>query len=177
MLKNILIVVAVLIAALLAFAATRADTFRVERSAVIKAAPDKVFGLINDFHQWPQWSPWEKMDPSMQRTHSGAPSGQGAVYAWQGNDQVGQGRMEITEAAAPSRVAIKLDFIKPFQAHNAVTFTLAPQAEGTQVRWAMEGQASFVVKLMGLFVSMDKMVGKDFEAGLANMKAAAEKPA
>ncbi|MBP7660029.1 MAG: SRPBCC family protein [Burkholderiaceae bacterium] len=175
MFKRILLVVVVLIGALLAYAATRPDTFRVERATVIKAPPAKVFALIDDFHQWAGWSPWEKLDPSMKRSHSGAASGKGAVYAWEGNGDVGAGRMEILETTAPSRVLIRLDFIKPFEARNTAEYTLRPEGEATRVTWAMYGPAPFVSKLMQVFVSMDAMIGKDFEQGLANLKALAER--
>ena len=175
MLKRILLVVVVLIGALLAYAATRPDSFRVERAAVIKAPPAKVFALIDDFHQWAGWSPWDKLDPSMKRSHSGAASGKGAVYAWEGNGDVGAGRMEILETTAPSRVLIRLDFIKPFEARNTAEYTLRPEGEATRVTWAMYGPAPFVSKLMQVFVSMDAMIGKDFEQGLANLKALAER--
>ena len=175
MFKRILLVVVVLIGALLAYAATRPDSFRVERAAVIKAPPAKVFALIDDFHQWAGWSPWDKLDPSMKRSHSGAASGKGAVYAWEGNGDVGAGRMEILETTAPSRVLIRLDFIKPFEARNTAEYTLRPEGEATRVTWAMYGPAPFVSKLMQVFVSMDAMIGKDFEQGLANLKALAER--
>ena len=175
MFKTTALIVLALIAAVLAYAATRPDSFEVRRSTAIQAPPQKVFALIDDFHQWGAWSPWEKMDPAMKRTHSGAAHGKGAGYAWEGNSKVGQGRMEITESSPPSRVAIQLDFIKPFEAHNVAEFTLAPQGDATQVSWAMRGPSPYIAKLMGIFVDMDKMIGKDFEAGLANLKAAAEK--
>ena len=176
MFKTTILIVLALIAAVLAYATTRPDDFEVRRTAAIQAPPQKIFGLIDDFHQWSTWSPWEKMDPAMIRTHSGAATGKGAAYAWEGNDKVGQGRMEITESSSPSRVAIRLDFIKPFEGHNVAEFTLAPQGEATtQVNWAMRGPRPFIAKLMGIFVDMDKMIGKDFEAGLANLKIAAEK--
>ncbi|MBK8767239.1 MAG: SRPBCC family protein [Burkholderiaceae bacterium] len=175
MFKRILLVVVVLIGALLAYAATRPDSFRVERATVIKAPPAKVFALIDDFHQWAGWSPWEKLDPAMKRSHSGAASGKGAVYAWEGNGDVGAGRMEILETTAPSRVLIRLDFIKPFEARNTAEYTLRPEGEATRVTWAMYGPAPFVSKLMQVFVSMDAMIGKDFEQGLANLKALAER--
>ncbi len=175
MFKKILIVLVVLLAALLGFAATKPDTFRVERSTTIKAPPEKIFPLINDFHNWGAWSPWEKMDPAMKRTHSGAASGKGAVYEWQGNSKVGAGRMEILESSPPSRIRIKLDFIEPFEGHNTAEYTLDGKGGSTTVTWAMYGPANFMSKLMQVFVSMDSMVGKDFEAGLANMKAVAEK--
>ena len=174
MLKIIGIVVAVFVAGVLILAATRPDTFRVERSANIKAPPDKVFAFINDFDRWGAWSPWEKKDPAMKRSF-GATSGKGATYAWEGNNEVGQGRMEIADSVPPSRVAIKLDFVKPFEAHNDVVFTLEPKGDATNVRWTMQGQTPYFAKIVHLFLDVDKMVGKDFEAGLANLKAAAEK--
>ena len=172
---KILLVIVVLIAAILAFAATRADTFRVQRSAVISAPSDKIFPLIDDFHNWATWSPYEKLDPAMKRTLSGEPSGKGAVYAWEGNSKAGEGRMEIIESTSTSRVVIKLDFLKPFEAHNTAEFTLQPQGDTTRVTWAMYGPAPFIAKLMGLFFSMDKMIGKDFETGLNNLKTRTEK--
>ena len=174
--KRIAIVVVVLIAAVLIFAATRPGDFSVQRSIAIKAEPAKIYPLLVDFRQWPAWSPWEKLDPTMKRTLSGAPSGPGAVYAWDGSSKVGAGRMEIKDATAPSKVVIQLDFIRPFEGHNVTDFTLAPRADSTtEVTWLMRGPAPFVTKLMGVFVDMDKMIGKDFETGLANLKAAAEK--
>jgi uncharacterized protein YndB with AHSA1/START domain len=175
MLKIIGIVIVVLIALLLVIAATKPDTFHLERQTTIQAPPEKIFPLINDFHNWTSWSPWEKLDPALTRTYSGAPEGTGAKYAWKGNSQVGEGTMEITDATAPSRVAIQLHFIKPFEATNQVEFTLEGQGTSTKVTWAMDGKNPFLSKVMQVFVSMDKMVGKDFESGLANLKAAAEK--
>jgi uncharacterized protein YndB with AHSA1/START domain len=170
-------IVVVLLAALLGYAATKPDEFRIQRTGNINVPPEKVFPLINDFHNWGSWSPWEKMDPAMKRTHAGASSGKGAVYAWEGNKKVGQGRMEIVEASPPSKVVIQLDFLKPFEAHNTAVFTLEPQGGGTNVTWAMFGRQPFMLKVMSTFCSMDKMVGKDFEAGLANLKAVTEKSA
>jgi uncharacterized protein YndB with AHSA1/START domain len=176
MLKIIGIVVAVLIVGVLVLAATKPDTFRVERSAAIKASPEKVFALINDFKAWSAWSPWEKKDPAMKRTFGATTSGKGATYGWDGNKEVGQGSMEITEAVPSSKIALKLDFLKPFEAHNLVEFTLTAQGDTTNVTWAMFGPANFMTKVIHVFMNMDKMVGPDFEAGLANLKAAAEKP-
>ena len=174
MLKTIGIIIAVLIAGVLILAATRPDTFRVERSTGIKAPPEKIFALINDFDRWGAWSPWEKKDAAMKRTF-GAKSGKGATYAWEGNKDVGQGRMEIADSVPPSRIAIKLDFVKPFEAHNDVVFVLEPKGDTTQVRWTMQGHTPYFAKIIHVFIDMDKMVGKDFEAGLASLKAAAEK--
>ena len=175
MFKNIVIAIVVVIAGILVFAATRPDSFSVQRTTTIHAPADKVFAMINDFHRWGEWSPWEKLDPEMKRTFTGPNAGPGTIYEWIGNSKVGAGRMEILKAVPASKVDIKLDFIKPFEGHNVAEFTLTPQGENTQVDWVMHGPAPFVTKLMGVFVSMDSMIGKDFEAGLANMKGAAEK--
>jgi uncharacterized protein YndB with AHSA1/START domain len=175
MLKIIAILIGLLVLGVLIFAATKPDVFRVQRSASIKAPPEKIFALINDFNAWPAWSPWEKKDPAMKRTLGTTTAGKGATYAWEGNKEVGQGRMEITEAVPSSKVALKLDFLKPFEAHNTVDFTLEPKGDSTNVVWAMQGPTPYFVKLVHVFMDMDKMVGKDFEAGLANLKAAAEK--
>jgi uncharacterized protein YndB with AHSA1/START domain len=175
MVKKIALVVVVVIAAVLLYAAARPGNFRVERAAKVNAPPEKIFVLLNDFHQWGSWSPWEKMDPAMKRTHSGEPSGKGAVYEWEGNSKVGKGRMEIIEAAPSSKVVVKLDFLAPFEAHNTAEFTLQPDGGATNVTWAMYGPSSYVTKLITIFVSMDSMVGKDFEAGLAELKTIAEK--
>jgi len=175
MLRKIALVVVLAIAVLLVFAATRPDTFRVERTARIDAPAEKIFPLIDDFHRWGAWSPYEKLDPGMKRSFGGAASGKGATYAWQGNGQAGAGRMEIVESAPSSKVAIQLDFIEPFEGHNMAEFTLQPQGSATQVTWAMHGPSPYVARLMGIFFNMDRMIGKDFEAGLANLKAATEK--
>jgi len=175
MFKIIAIVAVVLIVALLVFATTKPDTFRVQRSASIKAPPEKIFPLINDLHSWGAWSPWEKMDPAMKRNFSGAANGKGAVYEWEGNHNVGKGRMEITETSPPSHVVIKLDFIKPFEAHNIAEFMMGSKDDSTNVTWAMHGPTPYMAKVIHIFFSMDSMVGKDFETGLANLKAIAEK--
>ena len=175
MFKTVLIVVVVLIAAILVYAATMPDDFRVQRTTSIKASPEKIFALINDLHRWDSWSPWEKMDPAMQRTFSGATAGKGAVYAWQGNSKVGEGRMEIADTSPPSRVMIKLDFIKPIEGHDTAEFTLDPKGDSTNVTWSMYGPSAYIAKVIGVFASMDKMIGKDFETGLANLKTVAEK--
>ena len=175
MLKTIAVIVAVLIAGVLIFATTKPDTFSVQRSATIKAPPDKIFAVLNDFHRWTEWSPWEKLDPAMKRTLGGPASGKGATYAWEGNNKAGAGRMEIVESAPARKVGIQLDFIKPFEGHNIAEFTLTPQGDATQVNWQMHGPAPFITKLMQVFVSMDSMIGKDFEEGLANLKKVAER--
>ncbi len=175
MFKTIAIVVVLVIAAILVYAVAQPDDFRVHRAMNIKAPPEKILPLITDFHSWGSWSPWEKMDPAMKRTYSGAASGKGAAYAWEGNSKVGEGRMEITEASPPSKVTIKLDFIKPFEGHNIAEFTLEPKGDSTNVTWAMHGPTPYIAKIIGVFVSMDRMIGKDFETGLSNLKAVAEK--
>jgi uncharacterized protein YndB with AHSA1/START domain len=174
MLRIIGIILVVLLAAALIIAATKPDEFRVQRSATIHAPPDKIYGYLEDFHRWSAWSPWEKMDPAMTRTFGERSSGVGATYAWSGNRKVGQGRMEIVEAVPASRLKVRLNFLKPFEAHNTAAFTLVPTGDSTTVTWVMEGTNRFVGKLISVFVSMDRMVGKDFETGLANLKAAAE---
>jgi len=174
MLKTIAIAVVVILGGFLIYAATRPDTFRVERTATIKAPPERIFPLINDFQRWGAWSPFEKKDPAMKRTLSGAPSGSGAVYEWDGNKEIGQGRMEIVESVPPSRVTLKLDFTRPFKAHNIVDFTLEPRGDSTQVTWAIHGPSPFTSKVMGVVFNMDKMIGKDFEAGLAALKTVSE---
>jgi uncharacterized protein YndB with AHSA1/START domain len=178
MLKTVVIVAVVFLVALLGFAATRPDSFRLQRSMLIDAPPEKVFALITDFKQWPTWSPWEKLDPNMKRTHSGAERGVGTVYAWDSPSKAGAGRMEIKEAVPSNKVTIQLDFIRPFAAQNTTEFTLQAQAQGntnaTQVTWAMSGPNPYLAKLMQVFISMDSMVGKDFEEGLANLKRVAE---
>jgi uncharacterized protein YndB with AHSA1/START domain len=180
MLGTIAIVIAVLVAAILVIAATKPDTFRVQRQTTIKAAPEDVFDLLDDFHNHLLWSPFEK-DPMMKRSHSGAPRGQGAVYEWDGNKKVGAGRIEITETSqpsktAPGKVTMALDMLKPFKAHNHVEFTLEPKAESTNVSWTIQGHQPYMGKLMSMFIDCDKMFGKEFETGLANLKSLAEKP-
>ena len=175
MLKKIAIVVVILVTALLGFAATRPDAFRVQRATSIKAPPEKIFALINNFHRWASWSPYENLDPPMKRTLSGPENAKGAVYEWEGNKKVGQGRMEIMESSPSSKITIKLDFLKPFEAHNTAEFTLDRQGDSTTVTWVMNGHQPYMFKVMSLFFSMDKMIGKDFEAGLANLKSITEK--
>lgn len=162
------------VAAILAYAARQPDTFRVERTATINAPPDKIFPLINDFRAWANWSPYENIDANLKKEYGAVSAGPGATYGWQG-EKTGQGRMEITEAASPSRILIKLDFSKPFEAHNMAEFTLRQVTGGTSVTWAMHGPALYIGKVMGLFIDMDNMVGKDFARGLQNLKALAEK--
>ncbi len=171
----IAIVLAVAIAVVLVLAMTKPDSFSFQRSIAIKAPPESIFPVINDFHQWGSWSPYENKDPGMKRSYSGAPSGKGAVYGWEGDKNVGSGRMEIIESSPSSKIVIKLDFLKPFEAHNTAEFTMLPQGGATNVTWRMHGPALFMSKLMQVFINLDTMIGKDFEAGLANLKKLTEK--
>lgn len=175
-LMPVFLIAAALVAALLMYAATRPDTFRVERSLEIKATPEVLFAQINDFKAWRAWSPWETRDPAMKRTFGSVTSGKGATYAWEGNRNVGSGSMEIVEASPTSKLRIKLDFIRPFEAHNTAEFTLRTSGGTTTVTWAMYGPSAFAAKLMGVFMNMDRMIGRDFEAGLAGLRSIAEKP-
>lgn len=174
MFKIIALLVIAVIVIVLVVAAFRPDSFRYERSTRIKATPEKIYAFLDDFHRWTAWSPWEKKDPAMQRQFGGSATGKGATYAWQGNKDVGEGRMEIVESAPHSSLKIQLVFIKPFAANNMAEFTLTPAGDQTEVHWAMYGPQPYVAKVMGLFLNMDKMIGKDFEAGLAALKASAE---
>lgn len=175
MLTNALLVVVVLVAGLLVYAATRDDTFRVERRVLIKRPPAAVFPLLDNFRNWALWSPWEDLDPALKRTYSGADSGRGAVYEWEGNGKAGKGRMEITRVEHPTHLTIELAFLRPFKAENAAAFDLEPSQDGTFVTWAMYGPLPFPSKVMSTFVSMDKLIGRDFEKGLARLQAAAER--
>lgn len=175
MLRKVLFAFTLLIAVVMLYAATRPDTFRVERRTVIAAPPERIWAELQDFRRWQAWSPWEAMDPQMKRSYSLPSAGRGALYAWEGNQQVGRGRMAIVEADRPSRLVIKLDFIQPFEAHNTAIFTLMPQGAGTEVSWVMQGPNTYAGKLMQLFFDMDHMVGRDFEAGLERLKVVATK--
>lgn len=174
MLSYIVIALIVLVAGFLAVASQRPDTFRVERSTRINARPDRVYGHLDDFHKWGAWSPWDKLDPAMTRTFSGPSTGIGAGYEWNGSRKVGMGRMEITDVSVPNRLVLRLDFIKPFKATNTTEFTLAGNGESTDVTWAMYGPSPLMSKVMGVLMNMDKMIGADFEKGLANLKSVAE---
>lgn len=156
-------------------AATQPDSFRVSRSLDISAPPEKIYSILSDFHRSPEWSPYEKLDPDMRRTHSGAAAGKGAVYEWDGDSNAGAGRMEIVEATPAQSVTLKLDFIRPFEGSNTVEYKLQPKGAATQVSWDMHGPMPFVSKIICVFVDLDTMIGKDFETGLANLKTLAEK--
>ncbi len=175
MLKKILIAIVVLLAGLLAFAATRPDTYRVERSKVIAAPAEAAYAQIADFRAWERWSPWEKLDPQMQKTHEGTPGTVGASYSWQGNDDVGKGKMTFTELDAPKHVGIRLEFIEPFASVASTRFAVQPKgADSSEVTWSMEGNNDFMGKVFSIFVDMDSMIGADFEKGLADLDAASK---
>lgn len=174
MLKKIAVAVAAVIALLVAVIATRPDTFSIQRSAIINAPAAVIFAQVNDFHKWPAWSPWEAMDPNMQRSYEGSPEGEGAKYSWKGNDKVGSGNMTITASHPPAHIGILLEFEAPMKAVNQTDFKFAAEAGGTQVTWAMSGENSFVGKAFGLVMDMDEMVGADFEKGLENLRRVSE---
>lgn len=174
MIKTIALVLLAALGLFLAFAATRPDTFRVERSRVISAPPERVYGLIHDLRQFNTWNPYEKKDPQIQGRYGGPAAGPGARYEFQGNQDVGAGSLEIIDSRAPATVALRLDMTAPMAASNTITFTLRPYGQGTEVTWAMEGASPYFAKLIGIFLDMETMIGRDFEAGLANLKARAE---
>lgn len=163
------------IAAISIYATTKPDDFKVERSNTIKASSEKIFPLINDFNNWPQWSPWEKLDPNMKQTLKGAPKGVGAISEWEGNSDVGAGKIEIIKSTPSSQISMKLDMIKPFQASNDVEFTLATEKDMTKVTWSMSGKNNFIAKVISIFMNCEKMVGDQFEKGLESLKEVAEK--
>lgn len=174
MLPTILAIVAIAILALLAYIATRPPGMQIQRKGAMAAPAAVVFAQVNDFHNWVPWSPWENRDPDLQRTYSGPTAGIGAGYAWVGNKSVGEGRMTIVESKPSEFIRIKLEFLKPFAATNETVFTFTPEGGGTLVTWTMTGKNNFMAKAMHLFMNMDKMVGGDFEKGLASMKALVE---
>lgn len=178
MLKKILLglgaIIALVVVVVLILAAMKPDEFRVERSTAIKASADKIFPLINDLHAFGTWSPYEKMDPNMLRRYEGPSAGVGAIYGWSGNGNAGEGQMEIVESVTDEKVVLKLDFTKPFEAHNLVEFTLAPDGEATRVTWAMHGPVTFLPKIMHVIFDMDQMVGGQMEEGLQRLKAKVE---
>lgn len=173
MLMWVVTIIVIAVLAVLGLAASKPGTFRVARSAYVKAPADKVLLLLQDFREWAKWSPWERLDPNLTRSMSGATAGKGAIYEWSGNKKVGHGRMQIT-GVAPAQVDIDLEFMAPWKARNKTVFNLTPKDGGTEVSWTMTGNSPFMFKLIGLFMNMDQMVGKDFEAGLAALKSIAE---
>jgi Polyketide cyclase / dehydrase and lipid transport len=174
MIKKILIGLVVIVVVLVVIIALQSSTYHVERSTTINAPASVVFAQVNDFHNWNAWSPWAKMDPAMKQTFEGAPAGNGAVYTWTGNSEVGEGRMTITDSHPSDLINIKLEFIRPFAATSATVFTFKPNGNQTVVTWGMTGDKNFIAKAFHLVMNIDKMVGGDFEKGLAQMKAVAE---
>ena len=170
----VITVAALLIATVLIVAASKPDEFRIARSAAIGAPPEVIYPLIADFHRWTEWSPWETLDADLKRSYGGANSGTGATYAWQGR-KAGAGQMEIVGVTQPHLISISLEFIKPFKASNMAEFAIRPDADGAVVTWTMTGKRNLLAKVMGTFLNLDKMVGKDFETGLANLKKIAER--
>jgi len=172
----IAVVLALLVGAVLAYAATKPDTFRFARTATIHAPPETIFPLINDLKGFATWSPFETKDPNMRRAYSGPERGRGATYEWDGNKNIGAGRLAIAQSSAPSRVTMNLDMTRPFACHNVVEFAIEPtEGRSSRVTWAMSGKSTYVSKVMCAFVDMDSMCGKDFETGLAQLKALAER--
>lgn len=174
MLKKVVLVLGVVVVGFSAVVVSRPSTFRVERSLTMAAPAELPFGLVNSFGNWHFWSPWEKLDPAMKKTLDGPFAGPGAIYTWSGNDRAGEGRMTILESQPYERIRIQLEFIKPLRVTNITTFTFEPAPEGVTVRWAMEGNNTFIGKAFSLFVDMDAAIGKDFEQGLATMKSLVE---
>ena len=174
MLKKIFIALAVIIIVFVIVVAMQPSEFRVARSATISAPAPAVFAQVNDFHKWDAWSPWAKLDSAMKKTYDGAPVGTGAIYSWSGNDQVGEGRMTLTESRVSDLIRIKLEFMKPFAATNTTEFSFKPDGNQTVVTWSMFGENNFMAKAFGLLMNMDKMVGGDFEKGLEQLKSVTE---
>jgi len=174
MVKKVLLGLVALIAVFVIIVATRPAEFRIERSAQINAPAEVVFAQVNDFKNWDAWSPWAKLDPASKTTFAGPPAGTGAVFAWSGNDKIGEGRMTVTESRANELIRIRLDFVRPFEATNTAEFTFTPEGNHTVVTWSNYGNNTFLAKAFCLFVDMDKMLGGEFEKGLAQMKSVAE---
>jgi uncharacterized protein YndB with AHSA1/START domain len=174
MILRIVIIIAVLIAAILAFAATKPKTFHVQRSIIISASPEKVFALINDFHNWSSWAPQDKQDPTMNRTYAGAAKGKDAVSDWDSTGSAGKGRMTMTESVPYRMISINVDFVKPFEAHNINEFAFEPAGTSTKVTWTMNGTNLYIMKIMSVFRNMDRVIGRHFESGLDNLKTVAE---
>jgi hypothetical protein len=174
MLLSILAAVVIIIAVLAAVIALRPSEFRIARTATIAAPAPVVFAEVNDFRRWLAWSPFEKSDPAMHREFSGAPAGEGAVFAWSGNKQAGEGRATIVESRSDALVRMRLDFVRPFAGTNEATFALQPQGDRTVVTWSMTGKANFMFKAIGLFMNCEKMCGDQFEQGLAKLGSVVE---
>ena len=174
---GILAAILVVIVGLCAIVAMQPGEYKVTRSAVVNAPPEKVFDQVNDLHKWDAWSPWAKLDPNMQKSYAGPESGQGSTYSWSGNDQVGEGKLTIAESHPSQHVKLDLEFIKPWQAKSSTEFMFTPEGNGTKVTWTMSGSNNFTGKAFGMLMNMDKMIGNDFDKGLAQLKAVSESPA
>lgn len=174
--KYLLGLFALIFIGILLAAALKPAHFHVERSLTMPSSAEKVFSLVNDFRLWQEWSPWEKLDPNMKRTFEGPPSGTGASYSWSGNEDVGSGRMTIVSSTPPSTIQIRLEFLKPWAATNDVNFTFLAEEAQTKVTWSMSGKVPYSTRIFTLFFNMDKLVGQDFEKGLAQLKARVEVP-
>lgn len=175
MLLWIILAVIAVVALILIYGLLQPSAFSVTREASYVAKPELVFAQINDFRNWALWSPWDKMDPAMQRSYTGASSGIGSKYAWIGNKKVGEGSMEITQSVAPQNIQLDLHFLKPFQADNVTEFSITPRGNETHVQWSMRGHKPLIMRVMGLVFNMDKIVGADFERGLSNLRSIVEK--
>jgi len=174
MLIRILLGLVVVVIALVVVVATRPAEFRIARTTTVAAPPRAVFAQVNDFHRWDAWSPWAKLDPAMKQTFEGPPAGTGAIYTWSGDRQVGEGRMTMIESRPDELIRIELQFVRPFRATNTAEFTFRPEGDRTIVTWSMTGRNGFMAKAVGLFVSMDRLVGREFESGLSRLAAVAE---
>lgn len=174
--KIILIAVAVVVVLFIIIVASRPSDFRIMRTARISAPVDVVFENVNDFHKWEAWSPWAKLDPNAKSTFSGPVAGQGASMAWSGNNKVGEGRMTIADSRPGESIRMNLEFLKPFKANNLAEFTFKAEGDQTVVTWSMSGKNNFMGKAVGLLMNCDKMVGGEFEKGLANLNAVAQQP-
>ena len=175
MILKIIIAIVVVVVVILAYASSKPDTFRVQRSIIVNAPPEKIFALINDFHKWDSWAPQDQQDPTMHRTYGGPAEGQGAVSEWSGSGSTGKGRMEILESVPPKLVTIKVDFVKPFEAHNTNQFAFEPAEGSTKVTWTLDASNLYMMKVMSIFVNIQKEFGKHMESGLSSLKATAEK--
>jgi hypothetical protein len=174
MLKKILIGLVVIVAVFCIFAAMQPEDFVISRSTAIEAPPARVFAIVNDIHRWNDWSPWSSLDPSMKTTYEGPAQGVGASQSWTGNDKVGEGKMTLVKSQPGEVVEFQLEFLKPMKTTNTVDFSFKQEGTGTEVTWAMSGKKNFIAKAFSLFLSMDKMIGPDFEKGLAGLKKLAE---
>jgi hypothetical protein len=174
MFKKAMIIVAVVLVGFCIVVALQPSGFKITRSTSVSASPATVFAEVNEIKHWQNWSPWEKLDPNMKKTYEGPDAGVGASWSWSGNSKVGEGKSTIVESQAPDRVALRLDFTKPMKATNHTEFLFQPQEQGTMVTWTMTGEVGFIGKMFHLFMDVDKMVGGDFEKGLAHLKSIAE---